>query len=154
MATLDVYRCSADIEGPKIRPRLVAWRSRCKKTTRHPSRYCPAHRIRVDGTLLPAREPDWTPVRDESARTAHTWLCTMPDGSVWELERRGGIGEDFGWYLYGPGGEPFGLYLSRRLGPAQRMAQDYAVDVPGCRRALHGAQPDDGDPAYQYPDGA
>jgi hypothetical protein len=71
-----------------------------------------------------------------------TWYYVL-DGQRWEVQRRTGAGEDFGWYLYGPAGaaySPFGEFLGRRLGPAKLIAQDVAEDFPGARdwlRAEH-----------------
>lgn len=57
----------------------------------------------------------------------------------WELQQRSGE-DDFGWYLYGPDGSPFGQFLCRRLGPAKLIAQDYAEDYPGARDWLRADQ--------------
>lgn len=58
----------------------------------------------------------------------------------WHLEQRSGITEDFGWYLFGPDGSPFGLHLHRRLGPAKLIAEDWIKDYPGARNLLRGGQ--------------
>jgi hypothetical protein len=66
-----------------------------------------------------------------------TWYYLLDD-QRWELQRRTGE-DDFGWYLYGPDGAPFGQHLARQLGPAKLLAQDYADDYPGARDWVRGA---------------
>lgn len=75
------------------------------------------------------------PIEDERVGT---WYYVL-DGQRWEVQRRSGE-DDFGWYLFGPGGSPFGVLLCRRLGPAKAIAQDYAEDYPGARDWLRAGQ--------------
>lgn len=80
---------------------------------------------------------EWVHEEIEDRRVG-TWYYVL-DGERWELERRSGD-DDFGWYLYGPGGSPFGKFLGRRLPGAKAITQDYAEDYPGARDWVRASQ--------------
>lgn len=79
----------------------------------------------------------WIREADEDQRVG-TWYFYR-GAERWELERRSGD-DDFGWYLFGPNGSPFGEFLGRRLAGAKAIAQDYAEDYPGARDWVRGGQ--------------
>lgn len=81
---------------------------------------------------------EWVREPNDDGTRFGTWYYVL-GGRRWELERRTGQHDDFGWYLTGPDGSPFVEYVARQLGPAKRWAEDVAHEVPGAREALTGA---------------
>jgi hypothetical protein len=105
---------------------------------------CPpcADRARAKGEWV--REP-----LDDGTRFG-TWYYVLGDDR-WEVQRRTGreVGDDFGWYLFGPEVSVMGEFLGRRLGPSKAIAQDYVDDYPGARAWLRGDHYDDNHDTYK-----
>jgi hypothetical protein len=102
--------------------------------------YCPAGCQRMHREDCKYYLGGWFREANEDRRVG-TWYY-YESRQRWELELRSGD-DDYGWYLFGPDGSPFGLHLHRRLGPAKLMAEDWIKDYPGARDTLRGGQRDE-----------